>query len=200
MANRLAVFAATVCMVLAAAPCVSATDIYNTDPAITKNMRNVDALLAPSGGSIELPASDGVSARLSYPANDACPGSKIHISALGPAGVERASFDTVFFHGWKPFYVLTITFDAGNCARDRVAFHGFPQLEVRNPLAKKRAIYYMDFVIESGNDTHIPVGPPDEQDTRDIRFSFASLPLWARSASGASMPTGPIYRMIIGRQ
>jgi hypothetical protein len=179
---------------------VHAHDIYNVDPLVAKYARVVDAALSRSGGSIELPASDGIAGRLDYPSNDACPGASVHVAALGPAGVRRSNLDTVFVRGWKPIYLLTVSINRGKCDRDRITFKGFPKLHVHDSPAAKTMIYYMDLAVESGNNTHIPVGPPDERDASDVVFSFSTLPPWAANASGVSIPTAPTYRLIIGRQ
>lgn len=183
---------------------VSANDIYYVDPIVARNLRVVDAPLLRKGGRVDIPASDGVSAELSYPTNDACAGSTMHIAGLGPAGIDHYDMDSVSVYrrgeaGWAPFYLLTIMLREP-CAHQTLRFSGFPRLSLSIPNAHTGTVYYMDVNVESGNSTHIPVGPPDERDSKNVVFDFAMLPSWAHDDGYLNVPLAPTIRLIVARQ
>jgi len=184
--------------ILVAGPQAWAESIY--DPSIAARYRTATTDLDPAGGEISLPPNDGISVRLTYPKNDACTGTKLTISGLGPTGIPHLMFfDTTFTSGWKPFYVLLTTVSSG-CASNWLTFFGEPQLYVDISEAGSATHYYMDLALELGSTTHVPLGPPDQRDPTHIRFDFGSLPYWARENGYVRVPITATMRMILGRQ
>ncbi len=166
-------------------------------------MRTVDAPLSAQGGYVDVPASDGVAAEILYPSNDACVGSTVHISGLGPAGVNHLNFlDSIFQRGqldWQPFYLLKITLKEP-CSNRWLIFTGFPHLVLRSPNARAGTMYYADLALQVGNSTHIPLGPPGERDSKHVDFDFGMLPLWAQRGRYLGVPLGPMIQLVIARQ
>jgi hypothetical protein len=76
-------------------------------PAIV--VRKVDSTLDARGGVIQIPAADGVSAQIVYPASDVPAGERIYIEAVGPTGIGRLG--AAPFGGnsnYSPYYQLKI--------------------------------------------------------------------------------------------
>ena len=188
---------------LAGATSGSASDCYYVDPIVSANIRIVDKIISQDGATLEVPTSDGIAAELTYPANDACSGTTLHASGLGPAAVKRVQFSHSIYSadvpGWIPFYSLRIALTS-SCGQEWITFRGFPKLRLRIPGAKTGTVYYMDLAIENGNDTHIPLGPPDERDATNISFDFSELPFWAKSEQQLRIPSGVAYYLIAVRQ
>ncbi len=180
-----------------------ADDIYTIDPILAKISRSAQAPLTPAGGRLDIPASDGVAAQLWYPSNDACAGSTIRADAVGPAGLARMTYLDTVYHagktGWQPFYVLTIAVNDA-CTNKWLTFAGFPHITLNIPSARPGTIYYADVAVESGNSTHIPLGPPDERDSKHVDFDLNMLPMWAQRDGDVSVPTGYTIRVIVARQ
>ena len=182
----------------------ASADRYIPDPVIAANLRVVNAPISTTGGTIDVPASDGVSAELSYGANDACSGATIQISGLGPIGIDHLMiWNSVYprdSSGWQPFYVMTLSISQACGSQDRLTFNGFPRIRLIIPNAKAGTMYFSDIALEVGNDAHIPLGPPEESNPKDIVFDFKWLPEWAKSGQQLRVPVVPIYRFIAVRQ
>jgi hypothetical protein len=177
-----------------------ATSVYSTDPLVEQNRRSADVALSPAGGRVDLPASGGVTAHLTYPANDAQPGTILHVSGLGPApGVIVWGRETLWNSGWKPFYVLTVTISSG-APVEWITLSGYPRLVLDIPDAAPSAHYYMDLVLSLGNDTHIPIGPPSYRDPREVMYDLSRLPYWARGGAALRIPPVGAFRLIAVRQ
>jgi hypothetical protein len=182
----------------------ASADRYILDPVVTANLRVVDAPLSTTGGTIDVPASDGVSAVLSYGANDACSGSTIHIGGLGPIGIDHLMIWHSIYPrdgtGWQPFYEMTLSISQTCGSKEFLTFNGFPKLRLIIPNAKAGTTYYSDMALEAGNDAHIPLGPPEESNAKDIVFDFKYLPEWAKNGQQLRVPIEPIYRFTAVRQ
>ena len=198
---KVLVFAIAMLVALVVAmPTAAFADRYYIDSAVFANSQQVKSTLSPDGGRIDLPAAGGVSAHLTYPKNDAPPGTSITVTGIGPAGVDHMhNLDTVFTSGWRPFYYTTIRISPGEDAR-WITFHGFPTLKLDIPDAKEGSIYYGDLCIETGNTVHFPLGPPNEFDSKHITFNFDMLVQWAIEDGNVRVPLGPIIRLIAARQ
>lgn len=197
------VVAALAAILLSMNAAKASADIYIIDPVVAANVRDVTAPLLATGGTIDVPDSDGVRAELSYGANDACSGSTIYVSGLGPVGIDHLMFWRSIYprdsSGWKPFYEMTLRISQ-NCSNEYLTFESLPKIRLIIPNAKTGTTYYSDLVLESGDDAHIPVGPPDESNAKDVVFDFKCLPEWTKNGQQLRVPVGLIYRFTAVRQ
>jgi hypothetical protein len=198
---RIAAMAALMLAALAKPASGASNSIYPVDPVVTALTRTVVVAISRGGGSFDVPASDGVAAHVTYPPNDACSGAAMRFAGLGPAAVARASVPSVWAKGdpgWKMFYEGIVSIE--NCAND-VRFTGFPTVRFDIPKAAKGTVYYADLAVEAGNDVHIPLGPPSEEDPTRVTFDFSTLPLFMHtSEGGVAFPQGNILRLVVARQ
>lgn len=176
---------------------IDTTARYQVDRIVSMNTRVVVAAINEAGGAIAVPASDGVAAELTYPANNACPDQKVNIEAIGPAGIKRLgrairSFDD----RWQPFYQIVVTFIGSPASRIR--FGGFPELILNIPNAEPRTIYAMRIEFGDGiTETHIDTGPRNQGNTSRPVFDLASVP-WLNEDGGTTLPLLG-YRLIVER-
>ena len=182
----------------------ASADRYILDPVVAANLRVVDAPISVAGGTIDVPASDGVSAQLSYGANDACSGSTIHIGGLGPIGIDHLMLWHSIYPrdstGWQPFYEMTLSISETCSSKEYLTFNSFPKIRLVIPNAKARTTYYSDMALEAGSESHIPLGPPEESNPKDIVFDFKYLPEWTKNGQQLRIPIRLIYRFTAVRQ
>lgn len=196
--------AALIALLLLLGPAKASADRYILDPVVQANLRSVSTPISATGGTVDIPASDGVRAQVSYGPNDACSGATVEIGGLGPVGIDHL----VIWHsiyprdsaGWKPFYEMTLSIGAPCGTMKCITFDSPPKIRLIIPNAKAGTSYYSDLVLDVGNDTHIPLGPSKESNAKDVVFDFNDLPAWAKHDQRLSVPVSVVYRFTAVRQ
>lgn len=190
--------AALALLSLASSFVADATDIYNVDSVVAALTRTVTVPIARAGGSFDVPASDGISAHVTYPANDACPSATMRFAGLGPAAVARVSVpglsaairarETMIYEG-----IVSVE----NCATNAVTFSGFPVVRVDIPHAAAGTAYAVTFAVDGGGLAVLtPTVPPSPQDSNRVVFNFATI----SPAAGAVLQQGITLRLLVARK
>jgi len=132
-----------------------------------------DADLIKAGTALDVPSPSGFMAHITYPANSACPQTKIHASAGSADSLPNAASTIALREPWQPVYVLQLLATEGPaCVGQGIHYFGRASLAIDLPAGTPKRVYKLDIGADVSA-LHFYVEPAPQSTDRRLIFNVS---------------------------